>query len=53
LPRNGVQSENNHGAGFYSLTAAGRQQLQSETGDLKQTAAIIVRFFEVRAEDLS
>jgi transcriptional regulator len=46
-------SENNRRARFYSLTAAGRQQLQSETRDWKQTAAIIARFFEVRAEDLS
>ena len=46
-------SENNRRARFYSLTAAGRQQLQSETRDWKQTAAIIARFFEVRGEDLS
>ena len=46
-------SENNRRARFYSLTAAGRQQLQSETRDWKQTAVIIVRFFAVKAEDLS
>jgi PadR family transcriptional regulator PadR len=46
-------SENNRHARFDSLTAAGRQQLQSETRDWKQTAAIIVRFFAVKAEDLS
>ena len=47
-------SENNRRARFYSLTAAGRQQLlMSETRDWKQTAAIIARFFEVKAEDLS
>jgi len=46
-------SENNRRARFYSLTAAGRKQLQSETRDWEQTAAIIARFFEVRAEDLS
>jgi DNA-binding MarR family transcriptional regulator len=45
-------SENNRRARLYSLTAAGRQQLQSETRDWKQTAAIIARFFEVKAEDL-
>ena len=45
-------SENNRRARFDSLTAAGRQQLQSETRDWKQTAAIIARFFEVKAEDL-
>jgi PadR family transcriptional regulator, regulatory protein PadR len=44
-------SENNRRARFYSLTAAGRQQLQSETRDWKQTAAIIARFFEIKAED--
>jgi PadR family transcriptional regulator, regulatory protein PadR len=46
-------SENNRCAGFYRLTVSGRKQLQSETRDWKQTAAIIARFFEVRAEDLS
>jgi transcriptional regulator len=46
-------SENNRRARFYSLTAAGRKQLQSETRDWEQTAAIIARFFEVKAEDLS
>jgi transcriptional regulator len=46
-------SENNRRARFYSLTATGRKQLQAETRDWKQTAAIIARFFEVKAEDLS
>jgi PadR family transcriptional regulator PadR len=45
-------SENNRGARFYRLTSAGRKQLQAETRDWKQTAAIIARFFEVKAEDL-
>ncbi len=45
-------SENNRRARFYRLTAAGRKQLQTETRDWKQTAAIIARFFEVKAEDL-
>ena len=45
-------SENNRRARFYRLTAAGRKQLQSETRDWNQTAAIIARFFEVKAEDL-
>ena len=45
-------SENNRRARFYSLTAAGRQQLQSETRDWNQTAAIIARFLEVKADDL-
>jgi PadR family transcriptional regulator PadR len=45
-------SENNRRARFYRLTAAGRKQLQSETRDWKQTAAIIARFFELKVEDL-
>ena len=45
-------SENNRRARLYSLTATGRKQLQAETRDWKQTAAIIARFFEVKAEDL-
>jgi transcriptional regulator len=46
-------SDNNRRARFCRLTATGRQQLQSETRDWKQTAAIIARFFEVKVEDLS
>jgi PadR family transcriptional regulator, regulatory protein PadR len=45
-------SENNRRARFYRLTAAGRKQLQAETRDWEQTAAIIARFFKVKAEDL-
>ena len=45
-------SENNRRARFYRLTATGRKHLQVETRDWKQTAAIIARFFEVKAEDL-
>ena len=45
-------SENNRRARFYRLTATGRKQLQTETREWKQTAAIIARFFEVKAEDL-
>jgi transcriptional regulator len=45
-------SESNRPARFYRLTATGRKQLQTETRDWKQTAAIIARFFEVKAEDL-
>ncbi len=45
-------SENNRRARFYCLTAAGRKQLQAETRDWEQTAAIISRFFKVKAEDL-
>ena len=48
-------SENNRRARFYQLTREGHKQLQlqMETQDWKQTAAIIGRFFEVKAEDLS
>jgi PadR family transcriptional regulator PadR len=45
-------SENNRRARFYSLTATGRKQLQMETRDWNQTAAIIARFFDVKAEEL-
>lgn len=45
-------SENKRRARFYRLTRAGHKQLQAETRDREQTAAIIARFFEVKAEDL-
>ena len=45
-------SENNRRTRFYRLTVTGRKQLQTETRDWNQTAAIIARFFEVKAEDL-
>jgi PadR family transcriptional regulator, regulatory protein PadR len=45
-------SENNRPARFHRLTATGRKQLQAETRDWKQTAAIIARFFDVKVEDL-
>jgi PadR family transcriptional regulator PadR len=45
-------SEKNRKARFYTLTRAGRKQLQSETRDWEQTAEIISRFFAIRAEDL-
>ncbi|MGA7242908.1 MAG: PadR family transcriptional regulator, partial [Terracidiphilus sp.] len=46
-------SENNRRARFYRLTASGRRQLQAETRDWEQAAAIIARFFKFKAEDLS
>ena len=46
-------SENNRRARFYRLTRAGHRQLRTETRDWEQTAAIIARFFDVKAEDLS
>src|SRR5438045_4249817 len=45
-------SENNRKARFYRLTRSGRKQLQAETRDWEQTAAIIGRFFSVKAEDV-
>ena len=47
------KSENNRPARFYRLTAAGRKQLQAESRDWEQTAAIIQRFFKIKAEDLA
>jgi PadR family transcriptional regulator PadR len=46
-------SENKRHARFYRLTRAGRKQLQTETRDWEQTAAIIARFFDARPEDIS
>jgi transcriptional regulator len=45
-------SENNRKARFYKLTRDGRKQLQAEARDWEQTAAIMARFFAVKAEDL-
>ena len=45
-------SENNRKARFYRLTRAGRRQLRAEAADWEQMAAIIGRFFAVKAEDL-
>jgi PadR family transcriptional regulator len=46
-------SENNRRARFYRLTRVGRRQLQVEARDWLQATAIIARFFEVKAENLS
>lgn len=46
-------SENNRRARFYRITEAGRRQLQAETREWEQTAAIVERFFKVKAEDLA
>jgi PadR family transcriptional regulator len=46
-------SENNRRARFYRLTQSGQKMLKAETRDWEQTAAIIARFFRVKAEDLS
>jgi transcriptional regulator len=47
------QSENNRRARFYRLTRAGLKLLETEKRDWEQTAAIIARFFEVKAQDLA
>src|SRR6202140_3721592 len=46
-------SENNRRARFYRLTRAGHKLLEAEKRDWEQTAAIITRFFEVKAGDLA
>lgn len=45
-------SENNRRARFYRLTTAGRRQLAAETSEWERSAAIIARFFKIKAEDL-
>jgi PadR family transcriptional regulator, regulatory protein PadR len=45
-------SENNRKARFYRLTRLGRKQLQAEARSWEQTAAIIERFFAVKAQNL-
>ena len=45
-------SENNRRARFYRLTRVGHKLLDTEKRDWEQTAAIIARFFEVKAQDL-
>ena len=44
-------SEDNRRARFSRLTRSGRKLLETETRDWEQTATIIARFFEVKAED--
>ena len=45
-------SENNRKARFYRLTRTGRKQLRPEPQGWNETAAIIRRFFAVKAEEL-
>ena len=45
-------SENHRKARFYRLTRAGRRQLRAEAQGWEQMAAIMGRFFAVKAEDL-
>ena len=46
-------SEKNRKARFYRLTRAGQKLLQAEARGWEQTAAIMGRFFEIKAEDFS
>lgn len=46
-------SENNRRARFYRLTRAGHKLLEAEKRDWEQTAAIIARFLDVKAQDLA
>jgi transcriptional regulator len=45
-------SENNRRARYYSLTRAGRRQLQSEVKEWQQTTEIMARFLSAKAEEL-
>jgi PadR family transcriptional regulator PadR len=45
-------SENNRRARFYRLTRVGHRLLEAERRDWERTAAIIARFFDVKAQDL-
>lgn len=45
-------SENNRKARFYQVTRNGRRQLHAETRSWEATAAIMGRFFAVKAADL-
>jgi transcriptional regulator len=44
-------SDNNRKARFYRITRAGRKQMQAETRDWEQKAALVGRFFAAKAED--
>lgn len=46
-------SENNRRARFYSLTRAGRKQLEAEMSGWRQTASIMDRFLGLKGEDLA
>jgi PadR family transcriptional regulator, regulatory protein PadR len=44
-------SENNRRARYYELTKSGHKLLEAEKRGWEQTAAIMVRFFDAKAED--
>ena len=45
-------SENNRRARYYSLTKAGKRQLQTEVQEWRQTTEIMARFLSAKAEEL-
>jgi PadR family transcriptional regulator, regulatory protein PadR len=45
--------DNNRRARFYRLTRMGYKLFESEKRDWEETAVIIARFFEVKAEDFA
>ena len=46
-------SENNRRARFYRITRSGHKLLEAEARGWEQTAAIMGRFFDIKAEDFS
>lgn len=46
-------SENNRRARFYRITRVGEKLLEAERRDWEQTAALIARFVELKAENLT
>lgn len=46
-------SENNRKARFYRITRSGHKLLEAEARGWEQTVAIVARFFDVKAEDIS
>jgi PadR family transcriptional regulator PadR len=46
-------SENNRRARFYKVTRTGRKLLEAEKRDWQQTAEIVARFFDLKAEDMA
>jgi PadR family transcriptional regulator, regulatory protein PadR len=46
-------SENNRRARFYKVTRTGCKLLEAEKRDWQQTAEIVARFFDLKAEDMA
>ena len=53
LRGNWAITDNNRRARFYRLTRSGHKLLEAEARGWEQTAAIMGRFFEMKAEDFS